>query len=542
MRMARGQAQARRAGAICLLLGIALGACEGGDDPGAVLPPAVAPAVRAFPAGFRFGAATSAHQVEGGQQNNWTLWETLPAFAGLTREPAGRAVDHFHRYEEDLDLVRWMGLDVFRMSVEWSRIEPERGEYDAAAIEHYRRVFQAMRARGIRPSVTLHHFTEPQWFADLRVLHPPFDESFCPDGPSDRDFCFWGNPDAPAVFGAFCGRMAEAYGAYVDEWMTVNELTGHWLNTSVTGSFPPGLTAFTPERMRDQALPVLRGLLAAHAACYRAIHAADRIDADGDGLAARVGLTTGTGAVRPANPANPGDVAAARQAESLATFLAFDAVTRGRLDADLDGVPEEEHPEWANTLDLLGLQYYASTVIVGFPLAPPPFAGIPCLNLGSDLLVGLERLLGCPAPPTQDFPLVDDPPTEVYGRQHDPEGLLEVMRLLALRYLDLPVVITENGFADDDEKRASSIVRHLDACHRALEEGIPLEGYYHWSLLDNFEWGRGFAVRFGLIRVDYDDDLRRIPTVAARVYREIARSRGLRQEHLDERGGPGPLP
>jgi len=519
----------------------ALSACTqaggGGKDAGETPPEAV----RAFPERFRFGAATSAHQVEGGQHNNWTQWETLPAFAGRTAEPSGRAVDHFHRYEEDLDLVRWMGLDTFRLSLEWSRIEPVRGSYDPEALEHYRRVFEAMEDRGIRPSVTLHHFTEPVWLTDLTVLTPPFNESFCQDGPSDQDLCFWGNPEAVKAFGQFCALTAEEFGDRVDEWMTFNELTGHWLNTTVTGAFPPGLTALTPMRLDTDALPVLRGLLSAHAACYRAIHENDRVDADGDGTAARVGMTTGTGMVRPADPDNPRDTSAAQQGESLATFLTFDAVVFGLLDADFDAVPEESHPEWAGTLDLLGLQYYASTVVVGISLVPP-FDGTPCLNVDNDLVIELERLIGCPPPPTNDFPLGDEEPEAVYGRQHDPEGLLEVLRKLHERYPGLPIVITENGFVDDDEKRASSLVRHLVSCHNALAEGIPLEGYYHWSLLDNFEWGRGFLPRFGLVRIDYENGLERVPTVAARVFREITASGGLRQEHLDQRGGPGPLP
>jgi len=525
---------------LCLPLAL-LPACTGSGGEAGIPGTASPEAAMAFPEGFRFGAATSAHQVEGGQHNNWTLWETLPQFAGRTAEPSGRAVDHFHRFEEDLDLVRWMGLDTFRLSVEWSRIEPARRRYDAEALDHYRQVFQAARDRGIRLSVTLHHFTEPVWLADLTALTPPFNDSFCPDGPSDEDLCFWGNPEAADAFAEFCGLAAREFGGFVDEWMTFNELTGHWLNTAVTGSFPPGLTALTPARMAEDALPVLRGLLDAHAACYRALHANDREDADGDGHAVRVGMTTGTGAVRPADPDRPRDVLAALQGTSLATFLAFDAAASGLLDADFDAVPEESHPAWAGTLDLLGLQYYASTVVVGVPLVPP-FDGTPCLNVDNDLIIELERRIGCPPPPTRDFPLGDEEPEAVYGRQHDPEGLLEVLRLLHGRYPDLPVVITENGFVDDDEKRASSLVRHLVSCHRALEEDIPLEGYYHWSLLDNFEWGRGFAPRFGLIRVDYEAGLQRSPTVAAHLFREITASGGLRREHLEQRGGTGPLP
>jgi len=497
--------------------------------------------VKAFPSGFRFGAATAAHQVEGNQDNNWTMWETLPQFEGKTVEPSGMATDHYNRYAEDMDLVETMSLDTFRMSIEWSRIEPERGRYDEDEIGHYRDVFEAMRVRGISPSVTLHHFTEPKWLNDISKLAPPVNDVFCPDGPSDEDMCFWSNPDVPRAFGEFCGKVAHEYGGHVDEWMTVNELTGYWTGVAITGDFPPGLTAMTSAEVDEIALPILRGLLDGHAACYRAIHEQDRVDADGDGVAARVGLTTGTGAVRPYDPDDENAVEAARQAESLATFLVFDAVTSGKLDADFDTAPEEFHAEWEDTLDIIGLQYYASTVVVPVSIHPV-LKGTPCMNVEDDVVIQLELAAGCPPPPTLDFPMGPEPPGAVYGRQNDPEGMLEVLAKLDERYDGIPIVITENGFADNDTKRAASLVRHLAVCHQAVEQGIPLEGYYHWSLLDNFEWGRGYAIRFGLVEVDYDNDFNRVPTIAAEVFGGIASNRGLTRQVLDTWGGTGSLP
>lgn len=494
-----------------------------------------------FPLGFRFGAACSAHQVEGNLHNNWTQWESLPQFAGHTVEPSGIAVDHYGRFVEDLDLAAGIGLDTFRFSIEWSRIEPQRGEYDEEELAHYDAVFQALEERGMTSSVTLHHFTEPAWFTDLSKLSVPVNDSFCQDGPSDTDFCFWSNPDAPAVFADFCGLVAQRYGKYTDEWMTINELTGYWLSAAVTGDFPPGLTSSTLEEAQAVGLPVLRGMLQAHADCYRAIHEHDTVDADGDGIAARVGLTTGTGMARPADPDNAKDVAAAHQAESLATYMAFDAVATGMLDADFDAVPEEHHLDWEGTLDILGLQYYASTMVVGVQVHPL-LLGVPCTNVDDETLIAIQLAAGCPPPPTMDFPLGPEEPYKVYGRQHDPEGLLEVLELLDKRYPGIPIVITEHGFANYEHKRAAALVRHLAVCHQAVEQGIPLEGYYHWAILDNFEWGFGFAIRFGLFTVDYDNDLARTPTVAADVYKQITEVHGLSAEVLDQWGGSGPLP
>ncbi len=499
---------------------------------------------RRFPDGFRFGVATAAHQVEGGQANAWTEFETLPLYAGITAHPSGLATDFYHRYAEDFDLARDLGMDVFRLSLEWSRVEPVKGTWDEAEIAHYRDVFQAMGARGLRPSVTLHHFSEPTWWLGLSTLTAPVEESFCQDGPTDDAFCGWTNPEAPAVFARFCARMAQEYGGQVDEWMTFNEPQAHWMGSTVTGDFPPGLTVplvgATVADLKRFSVPVMRGILAGHAACYRALHANDTVDADGDGVACRVGLATGTGAIRPADPAKPADVEAAKQSEWVATFLFFDAVVSGRLDSDFDMVPDEDHPDWAGTMDLLGLQYYAATEVIGLKINELLW-GVPCLNMDDDFLTELELSEGCHPPPTQDFPLGDGENPRVFGRQNDPEGLLEVLELLHDRYPSLPLVITENGFADDADKRARSIVRHLDVCARAVEAGIPLEGYYHWSLTDNFEWGRGVAVRFGLYAVDFDGDLARSPTSAVEPYRRIARARGIPADLLESHGGTGPL-
>ncbi|MCA9771900.1 MAG: glycoside hydrolase family 1 protein [Myxococcales bacterium] len=532
----------------CLAVAVAIAGCTGGANHGS-RPLAAKP----FPRGFHFGAAMSAHQVEGGNHDTWTLFETLPQFAGRATEPSGAAVDHYHRYAEDFDWARWMGLDTVRISIEWSRIEPERGRYDAVEIAHYRDVLAAMRARGLRPSVTLHHFTDPTWLVDLTKLTPPVNADFCADGPSNTDQCFWRNPEAARAFGDYCALAAREFGPWVDEWWTVNELFGYWLTTSVTGTFPPLLTAFNDADRAAIALPVLRGLMDAHAACYRAIHAEDTVDADRDGIRARVGLTAGIGPIFPAVPDRPEDVGAAALSETVGNFLVLDAAATGAFDADFDGVADEDHPEWTGTLDLIGVQYYSSSTMIGIQLVPP-LAGIPCLNIDFDLgepdasaaltnlYVNLMLALGCPEAPTQDFPFGPEPPGRLYGRQSDPEGLLNSLVKVAARYPGTPLVVTENGFADDDEKRASSLVRHLVAVHDAIARGVPVEGYYHWSLLDNFEWLDGFRVRFGLLHVDYDQDLARSPTVAAEVYREITRAHGLLQRHLDERGGPGPLP
>ena len=427
---------------------------------------------RLFPEDFRFGVATAAHQVEGGQHNTWSLFENLPQFSGFTAEPSGLATDHYHRYAEDFDLAAGLGMDVFRLSIEWSRIEPARGSYDEDEIAHYHDVFDAMAERGLQPSVTLHHFAEPTWWVDLTKVSEPYLDTFCADGPSDADFCAWTNEDAPAVFAAFCARMAAEYGDQVDEWMTFNEPQAYWVASTVTGEFPPPLglplTGTTSEDLARFSVPTLRNMLAAHVACYDAIHENDTVDADGDGQAAVVGLATGTGAARPAREGNEDDIAAAKQAEWVATFLFFDAIVSGELDTDFDMEPDEPHPDWAGKIDILGLQYYASTTVLGVALHPMLW-GIPCMNLeGEDELLALELQLGCPPPPTNDFPLGDGDNPQVFGRQHDPEGLLEVLTLLNERYPALPLVITG--------ERLRRLPRQAGLLHRASPRRLSRRG------------------------------------------------------------------
>ena len=172
----------------------------------------------------------------------------------------------------------------------------------------------------------------------------------------------------------------------------------------------------------------------------------------------------------------------------------------------------------------------------------PPLWGVPCVDTGDDFLAELALRAGCPPPPSTDFPMGDSPDSRLWGRQNDPEGLREVLDALHARYPTLPMVITENGYANDDTRRAASLVRHLAVCQEAVADGLPLEGYYHWSLLDNFEWALGYAVRYGLFRVDRTRDLARTPTIAAEVYREVAAHRGLTDALLERWGGTGPLP
>ncbi|MBM4365287.1 MAG: glycoside hydrolase family 1 protein [Deltaproteobacteria bacterium] len=479
------------------------------------------PVIYAFPEGFRWGAASAAHQVEGGNtNNNWYQFETLPEFAGKTAEPSGAATEFYTRYEADFDLLERMGADVFRLSIEWSRVEPSRDTWDEAEWTHYREVIEALRARDIEPMVTLHHFTDPIWLNDLSDLD-------CAAGPTDSNMCGWTNPEAPAEFAEFSGEAATRLGDLVDEWSTFNEPGGYVLSGYLGGAFPPGYSNLTVDGIQDNVIPVIEALATANALAYDAVKAADRTDANSDNVIANVGFTNSIQWIVPLDEDNPDDVAAAERIQALYGYAFPDAVILGKLDRDLDGTPEEEHAEWADKCDLLGYQYYYR-MPVKYQASFPPVEAIPC---DASVLEALGMSLsdfGCPEPHPDDI-------TQM-GYEHYSPGLGLLAEPLAERYPGVQLRVTEAGIATTTGKRrAESIVRQLVGLHAAIEDGQPVDGYIHWSLTDNFEWAEGFRPRFGLYSVDYDT-MERGVTEGATVLGQIIKDNGIRQSVYDAYG------
>jgi beta-glucosidase len=482
-----------------------------------------------FPESFIWGAATAAHQIEGGNtNNNWYQFETLDSFKGKTKGPSGQAADSYRRYEEDADLGRALGLNSYRLSIEWSRVEPKRDQWDEVAFAHYGAVIDAVVSRGMRPMITLHHFTDPIWVNDLSQYDACAKNDWKPLG--EQNLCGWANNAVREEFVEFVAEVARRFGDRVDDWITFNEPTGLLSAGYMYGAFPPGRT-LTP--YAELALPVLRQLLQAHAEAYDAIHGADKFDADADGRAAQVGFSQAVGWYVPADSNNAEHVVAAEQAVYFMHYLFVDALIHGGLDADLDQVQDEVHEAWKGKLDYLGLQYYFRAPTTYFPLLPP-IVFAPCLSQIEASLPGALELLNCPA--------IDPGRLTTMGYEHAPEGLYQVGRALAARYPTLPLLITENGIATQSGKRrAQSLVRHLEEAHRLIEDGVDLRGYYHWSLIDNFEWAEGYSQRFGLYRVDYQT-FARSETEGATVYRQILAAGGTLSPALrSEYGGDGSL-
>lgn len=511
-----------------LVLALILAGC--GDDPPAPLTFGTSGSL-SDPSGvgsFRFGVATAATQIE--DQNtatDWYLWTQPIADGGLGKGTfVGDATRGYSRLMEDLGLVKGLGVDSYRFSIEWARIEPVKDQIDEAALAHYRTQLETMVAMGIRPVVTLHHFSNPVWVMNMR-------EPGCPAGPTPTNLCGFGSAGGPMIvaeMGAHAALLAQRFGDLVDDWGTLNEPLVYMLAGYGIGYFPPGkgdlllnLPGF---------VDAIRDYVAGHAAMYRAIKASDTVDADGDGNPASVGLSMSVASWSPSRrnmaSTEPDDLAAVDRIRYLMHYVFVDSIVNGTFDADVDGTPDEQHPEWANTIDWLGLQYYfRAGVSADRPLLPAPISLTPCIG-GFDTGSCLPAL-----DPTYCVPTM--------GYEGWSEGIEQILRDHATRYPALPLVVSEAGIATETgARRAENVVRVLESIARVRDEGIDVRGYYHWSLTDNFEWAEGFVPRFGLFTVDYAS-YGRTETEGATVLRAIATTRTLTTAQREAHGGTGPM-
>ena len=516
---------------------IALAAC--GDD-GTSPPPApisygtIGPLVGdAGKTGFRFGAASAATQIEDGNTNtDWYLWTRPVADGGMGkgREFVGDAVGGYTHALDDVQLLADTHLDSYRMSIEWARVEPTRDVWDEAAWAHYGAQLDALIARGIRPMITVHHFSNPVWVADPR--DPVCEHNPTPGQPADTNLCGLGGAGGPQVvaeMAEFAGELARRFGDRVDEWGTLNEPVNYLLASYGIGTFPPG--RFTITSLFTDFMPVVRDYLSAHAAMYDAIKAADTTDADHDGVAAAVGLTlsvadwAAAGNNQPST--DPRDVAARDKVEYVYHYLAIDAITTGRFDTDLDGQGDEDHPDWRGKLDWLGVQYYFRTGVTGQSAAIRELGVSPCFgnfDFGSCLPPG--DVTWC---------------VPTMGYEFYPPGIHDVLVAMGARYPTLPLVVSESGIATEvGARRAENIVRVLEQIDRAKAEGVDVRGFYYWSLYDNFEWAEGYRPRFGLYRVERPG-FARTATDGATVLGAIASARTLTTAQRQQYGGDGPM-
>jgi beta-glucosidase len=386
--------------------------------------PAAGPGERRFPEGFLWGCATAAHQVEGGNHNSdW--WEFERRGGVLTGDSADPACDHYHRFSEDFRLLALLRNNAHRLSVEWSRVEPSPGEFDAREIAHYREVLGVLRERGMAPMVTLHHFTSPTWFARRGG---------------------WAAPGAEQAWLPFVSRVAEELGDLVAAWCTINEPNIYALQGWMFGEFPPGKRGDMRGVYR-----VLGAMARGHESAYRLLRKITP--------AVPVGLAHHKWLMLPASRRRR-DRAAAGTAQ-----LFMDRWPMGRRLRQVIEAPS----------DYVGLNHYTGSLVEMDVRRP-----------GEQFM----RRYNPPEAPQSDF-----------GWAIRPEWLRTALE--ELKPLGKPVYVTESGIASaDDGRRQEFLLSVLGQLWEAVQAGVDVRGYFHWTSMDNFEWAHGYSMRFGLIGVD----------------------------------------
>ncbi|MBL8950024.1 MAG: glycoside hydrolase family 1 protein [Myxococcaceae bacterium] len=470
-----------------------------------------------LPSDFMWGASIAGFQVDMGcptlpaaecedRGSDWYQLITNPrgfmaVQSSVTFQPPTHGPGHWELWEQDFDRAKNdLALDSFRLSLEWSRIFPTSTEgitgYDAlkahasqAALERYHAMFAGLKARGVKPLVTLNHYSLPLWIHDALACH------------TDLDTCTnkgWLDPPRiQAEIAKYAGFVAKEFGGEVDLWATENEpfavvLPGYIFPSSERVN-PPALSYKFAE-----AKVAMTAMIVAHARMYDAVKENDTVDADADGKPAQVGLVYATVPMRPKDPAKPLDKKAAENVFYLYNTVFLDGVCKGDLDAELSG-KAVHRDDLANRMDWIGINYYTPLTITGTMTASFPTLS-PLSNFDPFALMGSTWV-------------------------DDPKGLYEMAMHLKDRY-GLPLIVTENGTAveglDDAEKASSFLVRHVTWLQRAARDGADVRGYFYWTLIDNYEWNHGMDIRMGLWAVDPMDVTKaRAKRPAVDAYRQI---------------------
>lgn len=417
---------------------------------------------------FLWGVATAAHQVEGNNVNNqWYAWEHSLDENGKPRvqngAKSGLACDHWNRYPIDIGLMKDLGIKAYRFSVEWSRIEPEPGVFDPAAIRHYQDVCDSLLTHHIRPVVTLHHFTNPIWFEKMGAFEKRENVKY---------------------FTAFVKKIFPALQDRVDLWCTINEPAVYTVDGYFTTLSPPGKS--------DPALAavVLRNLLEAHVQAYHTIKSLP------GGERAKIGIVKNMTQFDPLNKWSIGDWFVASTVYKIfnSSIIGFLKTGNYKFNMPFEVKMRDRNPDAINTLDFIGLNYYS--------------------HYYYKFCFDQERLFD---PHYKKDDIMTDMDYAFY-----PEGFYRAVQTLS--QLGVPIFVTENGIADaKDDRRALFIQRYLYALSKAIEEGCDVKGYFYWSLMDNFEWSFGYDKAFGLYSVNRDTQERTMKQ-GARQYQSIVKT------------------
>lgn len=419
-----------------------------------------------FPPDFLWGVATAAHQNEGNNTNNdFWQWEQLPG--KISDHSTSGLTTHWWdkagQAEADFDRVAAMGLKTVRLSLEWSRIEPAEGRWDSAAIDRYRELLNSLRQRGLTPMLTLHHFTNPLWLAEQGG---------------------WLANKVVERFARYADFAAQSLGDLGDLWGTLNEPMVYATFSHLFGDWTPG------HKNMGHTFKVVSHMIEAHTAAARAVHARYP--------QARVGLVTHYPIFDPVKNSFL-DRQAARIQNQIFNQYILDAVYRGKHRLPTGGTSVAG---FTNQDDFIGLNYYGRQTVAFDLTKPMTLFGRHIIKTDADMW-------------TEPWP-----DREIY-----PEGLFRALKQLAV--FKKPIYVTENGLDDaTDARRPGFLLTHLAALQRAIQAGVDVRGYYHWTLVDNYEWVEGWSTRFGLIALNPQTQ-ERTPRRSAALFSEIARANAI---------------
>lgn len=466
-------------------------------------------ATREFPADFLFGVATAAYQIEGAARDDGrtdSIWDAFSRIPGAVvgGDNGDVACDHYHRYPQDVAMMADLGVQTYRFSTSWSRVRPDGGQVNKKGLAFYSKLVDELLDNGIKPWLTLYHWDLPQALENNGG---------------------WTNRDTAYHFAEYAATVHDVLGDRVDAWTTLNEPWCSAFLGYIGGEHAPG--------RQDPAsgLAAAHHLLLGHGLTVQELRRRDPV--------LELGLTLNLTVADPVDPADAGDLDAARRIDGQFNRLFLDPVLRGSYPedvlADVAGLGFDEHVHDGDLdiisapIDVLGVNYYHGDSVSAHPSTDAITTQAP-----SDY------------PKRSPFPAADDVhwhrrdlPVTAMDWEVQPEGLTRLLRRIDTEYTrpaGISLYVTENGAAYDDVVADDGVVHdtarveflraHLRAIHDAIDAGVVVKGYFYWSLMDNFEWAWGYDKRFGLVRVDYETQERTLKDSAIE-YRGIIAARSL---------------
>ena len=466
------------------------------------------PAPRAFPSTFLFGAATAAYQIEGAAHEDGrtdSIWDVFCRVPGavVNADNGDTACDHYHRYRDDVAMMKDLGLQAYRFSTSWSRVQPDGGAVNAKGLDFYSRLVDELLGKGITPWLTLYHWDLPQALQDAGG---------------------WANRDTALRFRDFALGVHDALGDRVNSWTTLNEPWCSSFLSYIGGEHAPGI--------QDPAtgLAAAHHLLLAHGLAAKELAARD--------ASLQLGITLNLTVADPVDPTDAGDLDAVRRIDGQFNRFFLDPIFRGSYPddvlVDVAHLGFEKHVQSgdleiiSSPIHSLGVNYYHGEEVSARPTDAEMSTAAPSVR-----------------PKRSPFPAADgvhwhlrDLPTTAMGWEVQPEGLTRLLKRVHEQYTGpagVALAVTENGAAYDDElidgavhddERVDFLEAHLGAILNAINDGVPVGAYFYWSLMDNFEWAWGYDKRFGIVHVDYETQ-QRTPKDSAIAYTRVIAGRSL---------------